>query len=199
MGIPYASAIMSFVVLTAVLSCLNSGVFTASRMVNALARRGDAPRFFLSTTRRGVPIWAILASSSVGFLTVIAAYTSPETVFQFLLNASGAIALFVYLLIAISELILRRRFEREDPERLKIRMWAYPFLTILTIVAFVAIIASMGVIEGTRIQLVLSLLTAGVVIGAYFVFRRRLGGDREVQTVDSPREQDDEGEPDDRR
>src|SRR3712207_4485328 len=204
MGIPYASAIMSFVVLTAVLSCLNSGVFTASRMVNALARRGDAPGFFLSTTRRGVPVWAILASSSVGFLTVIAAYTSPETVFQFLLNASGAIALFVYLLIAVSELILRRRFEREDPERLTLRMWAYPFVTVLTIVVFVAIIASMGVIEETRIQLVLSLLTAAAVVAAYFLFRQRLGGTREVQPVDTPREADDEEgasdeEPDNRR
>ena len=204
MGIPYASAIMSFVVLTAVLSCLNSGVFTASRMVNALARRGDAPSFFLSTTRRGVPIWAILGSSSVGFLTVIAAYASPETVFQFLLNASGAIALFVYLLIALSQLILRRRFEREAPERLTLKMWAYPYLTIFVIIAFVAIIASMGVIQETRIQLVLSLLTAALVIAAFFLFRRRLGGTREVQAVHSPQETDDEGgssdrEPDDRR
>jgi GABA permease len=203
-GIPYASAIMSFVVLTAVLSCLNSGVFTASRMVNALARRGDAPGFFLSTTRRGVPIWAILGSSYVGFLTVIAAYTSPETVFQFLLNASGAIALFVYLLIALSQLILRRRFEREAPERLTLRMWAYPYLTIFVIIVFVAIIASMGVIEETRIQLVLSLLTAAAVIAAFFLFRQRLGGTREAQPVDSPQEPDDEGgssdgEPDGRR
>ena len=183
MNIPYASAIMSFVVLTAVLSCLNSGVYTASRMVNALSRRGDAPRFFMNTTRRGVPIWAILASSSVGFLTVIAAYVSPDTVFQFLLNASGAIALFVYLLIALSQLILRRRFEREDPERLTLKMWLYPYLTIFVIVVFVAIIASMGIIETTRSQLYLSLLSLGLVVGSYFLIRRRLGGG-DQQTVD---------------
>jgi L-asparagine transporter-like permease len=83
-------------------------------------------------------------------------------------------------------------------------MWAYPYLTIFVIIAFVAIIASMGVIQETRIQLVLSLLTAAVVIAAFFLFRRRLGGTREVQAVDSPQETDDEGgssdrEPDDRR
>ena len=54
-------------------------------------------------------MWAILASTVVGFLCVIAAYVSPDTVFLFLLNSSGAVILFVYLLIAISQLVLRRR------------------------------------------------------------------------------------------
>ena len=53
----------------------------------------------------------------------------------------------------------------------------YPYLTILTIVLFVAVIASMGLIADTRIQLALSLLSAGPVLVAYFVFRRgRSGG-----------------------
>ena len=57
-------------------------------------------------------------------------------------------------------------------------MWLYPYLTILTIVLFVAVIASMGIIADTRIQLALSLLSAGLVLLAYFVFRRsRSGGD----------------------
>ena len=60
-------------------------------------------------TRRGVPAIAILASSVVGFLCVIAAAVSPDTIFAFLLNSSGAIILFVYLLIAISQIVLRCR------------------------------------------------------------------------------------------
>ena len=60
-------------------------------------------------TRRGVPANAILVSSVVGFLCVIAAAFSPDTIFAFLLNSSGAIILFVYMLIAISEIVLRRR------------------------------------------------------------------------------------------
>ena len=186
-GIPGAGTIMALVVLTAVLSCLNSGLYTASRMLNALARRGDAPRGFLDVTSRGVPAKAILIGSSVGFLAVIAAYVSPDRVFLFLLNASGAIALFVYLLIAISQLILRRRFERENPERLTLKMWLYPYLTIFTIVAFVAVIASMGIIEDTRSQLILSLLSAGVVLLAYLArkrFGRRPSDEAPVETVD---------------
>ena len=48
---------------------------------------------------------------------MIANVISPEKVFLFLLNSSGAVALFVYLLICVSQLVLRRRLEREDPER----------------------------------------------------------------------------------
>ena len=43
MGIPYADQIMNAVVLTAVLSCLNSGMYTASRMLFVLAARREAP------------------------------------------------------------------------------------------------------------------------------------------------------------
>ena len=66
MGIPYANHIMNAVVLTAVLSCLNSGMYTASRMLFVLAARREAPAQLVSVTKRGVPAVAILASSSSG-------------------------------------------------------------------------------------------------------------------------------------
>ena len=56
------------VVLTAVLSCLNSGMYTASRMLFVLAARREAPPQLVRVTRRGVPAIAILTSSVVGFL-----------------------------------------------------------------------------------------------------------------------------------
>lgn len=63
MGIPYADHVMNAVVLTAVLSCLNSGMYTASRMLFVLAARREAPPALVKVTRRGVPANAILASS----------------------------------------------------------------------------------------------------------------------------------------
>jgi GABA permease len=122
-GIPAAAQVMNVIVLTAVLSCLNSGLYVASRMNFALARRGDAPQWMVRLNGRGVPARAILIASSIGFLSVIANVISPDKVFLFLLNSSGAVALFVYLLICVSQLVMRRKLEREDPERLKVRMW----------------------------------------------------------------------------
>jgi GABA permease len=172
MGIPYADHIMNAVVLTAVLSCLNSGLYTASRMLFVLAARREAPMRLITVNRRGVPVLAILSSTVIGFLSVIAAYVSPDTVFTFLLNSSGAVILFVYLLIAISQFVLRRRTPEEN---LTVKMWFFPVLTILAAAGIVAVLAQMGFKEDTRSQLLLSLLSWGVVLVLYAVTRWRGG------------------------
>ena len=172
MGIPYADDIMNAVVLTAVLSCLNSGLYTASRMLFVLAARREAPMQLITVNGRGVPVWAILASTVVGFLSVIAAYVSPDTVFLFLLNSSGAVILFVYLMIALSQFVLRRR--TPDAE-LTVKMWFFPTLTILAAVGIVAVLLQMGFTDATRSQLLLSLLSWGVVVVLYAVTRWRGG------------------------
>jgi len=78
-------------------------------MLFVLAGRREAPAGLVKVSRRGVPMAAILTSTVVGFLCVLAAAISPETVFLFLLNSSGAVILFVYMLIAVSQLVLRKR------------------------------------------------------------------------------------------
>lgn len=115
-GIPGAADVMNAIIVTAVLSCLNSGLYTGSRMLFALARRGDASKGMLDVNSRGVPVKAIMATTAIGFVSTILAWLSPETVFLFLVNSSGAIALFVYLLIAVAQLRMRRQLERDAPE-----------------------------------------------------------------------------------
>jgi GABA permease len=164
MGLPYADHVMNAVVLTAVLSCLNSGMYTASRMLFVLAARREAPLQLVGVTRRGVPAAAILASSVVGFLCVIAAAISPNTVFAFLLNSSGAIILFIYCLIGISQIVLRFR---TGSAGLRVKMWLFPVLSIVTVGGIVAILAQMGIEKDSRSQLFLSLLSWAVVIVLY--------------------------------
>ena len=168
MGIPYADHIMNAVVLTAVLSCLNSGLYTSSRMLFVLAARREAPAGLMSVNKSGVPMAAILGSTVVGFLCVIAAAVSPDTVFSFLLNSSGAIILFVYLLIAVSQIILRRR---TSPEKLTVKMWLFPGLSILVVVAILAVLAQMAFDPDARTQLLLSLASWAVVVVLFFATR----------------------------
>src|ERR687893_201041 len=174
MGIPFAPTLMNFVVLTAVLSVLNSSLYTTSRMLFALTRHNDAPQFMTNTTRRGVPIWAILTGTIFAYVSVAIFYFFPEEIFTWLINASGAIALFVYLLIAISELMMRRRLEREAPERLQIRMWLYPWLTYLSIAAMAAVLVAMFVIPDQRPLLIASVIALAVILVAYLI-RRQFG------------------------
>ncbi len=169
MGIPYADHIMNAVVLTAVLSCLNSGLYTASRMLFVLSARREAPIALMKVSPGGVPRAAILTSSIIGFLCVIAAAISPDTVFLFLLNSSGAVILFVYLLIAISQFILRRR---TDPAKLEVKMWLYPGLSALVILGILAVLAQMAFNAETRIQLLLSLLSWGFFLLIYVATKK---------------------------
>jgi GABA permease len=172
--IPAAAQIMNGVILTAVLSALNSGLFASSRMMMALALRGDAPRGLSQIDGRGVPARAILMSTAFGYAAVVMNYVSPERVFAFLVDSYGTVAIFVYLLIALSELRLRRRLEREAPERLRVRMWCYPGLTLLAIAAMFCIVGAMAFIPDQRAPLVFGVLSAvGMLIGYRF---RRLWG-----------------------
>jgi GABA permease len=189
MGIPGAGTLMNFVVLTAVLSVLNSSLYTTSRMLFALTRHNDAPAFFTNTTRRGVPIWAILAGTSFGYVSVAIYYFFPANVFTWLINASGAIALFAYLLIAISELVMRRRLESEAPETLQLKMWFYPWLTYLSIAAMLAVLVAMFIIPDQRPLLIASLISLGVILAAYLL--RRWFGPPEKASTEIIREHDD--------
>jgi GABA permease len=189
-GIPGSGTLMNFVVLTAVLSVLNSSLYTTSRMLFALTRHNDAPQFLLRTTSRGVPMWAILAGTSFGYVSVLLYYFFPEEIFTWLINASGAIALFVYLLICVSELVMRRRLEREAPERLQLKMWFYPWLTYLSIAAIVAVLIAMIVIPEQRPLLIASVISAIVILIAYGI--RRVAGPPERDPHEVIREQETE-------
>ncbi len=173
MGIPAAADIMNAVVLTAVLSCLNSGIYTASRVLLSLSKHGDAPASLLEINRRGVPVKAILSCTGVAYVGIALAYISPDKVFLFLLNSSGAIVLFVYFLICAAQLKMRSQLEAESPERIRVRMWLYPWLTYLAMIAIVVVVGSMYFIAGARSQLVLSIVSLAVVVGAYIVRKRR--------------------------
>jgi GABA permease len=99
---------------------------------------------------------------------VIAAAFSPDTIFAFLLNSSGAIILFVYLLISISQIVLRFRADDAD---LKVKMWLFPVLSLLTTVAMLAILVQMYMDDKLRSQLLLSLLSWAVVLVLFFANR----------------------------
>ncbi|MEV6056316.1 amino acid permease [Streptomyces sp. NPDC052107] len=168
LGIPNAGQIMNVIILTSVLSCLNSGLYTASRMAFSLGQRGDAPKAFARTTSRGVPMAAILSSVVFGFVAVFFNYKYPDSVFLFLLNSSGAVALFVWLVICFSQLRMRRIIQREAPEKLVVKMWLYPYLTWATAALIVFVLGYMltdteGASSGRKTVL-LSVAVAAVVV-----------------------------------
>jgi len=175
--VPVAALVMDLVVLVAVLSCLNSGLYVTSRVLFTLSRHGDAPRALVALNRRAVPARAILFGSLCGYGGVIASIVSPQTAFAFLVNASGATMIIIYLIITFAQIRLRRQLEAEAPQRLQVRMWWFPWLSYATLIAMVAVLIAMALIPAHQAEFSASLLVAGFVLGCYFTLRRtaRLG------------------------
>jgi GABA permease len=141
-------------------------------MIYSLGRRDEAPVAVTRTTRDGVPRMAVLASTAVGFLTVVANYLVPEAVFTTLLATSGAIALLVYLVIAVSQLRLRRKLADAGVE-MPVRMWAYPVLTWAVIVVIPVMLVYMATRESSRLDLAMTAAIAAAVVAVGVLTSRR--------------------------
>jgi L-asparagine transporter-like permease len=176
---PYAGTIMAAVILTAVLSCLNSSFYVASRVLFVLASRGDAPRWLVHTNRRHVPTRAVLLASVVGFVGVIAAIVSPSVVFAFLVNASGAIIAVIYLAIAVSQVRSRRARERAGGPAPALPMWLFPWLSYLAIAGMLLVLIAMALTPAHRAEFWTSAISITLVLLA-FVVLQAIRGNRSV-------------------
>ncbi|MFF8785575.1 amino acid permease [Streptomyces sp. NPDC015125] len=181
-GVPGAGQIMNIVVFVALLSALNANLYGSSRMIFSLAERGEAPRALLKVSGRGsprsnevesggeagsgggVPRRAVLASVAFGFVSVLLNLKWPDSVFLYMLNAVGAVLLFVWGLIAVSQLRLRPRIAREAPGKLTLRMWGFPYLTWAALVAMGGVLILMLTDDTARPQLLWSAGATGLVL-----------------------------------
>lgn len=156
LGLPAVQWVMNFVVLTSVSSCFVSGHYTASRMLYSLAQRGDAPRIFQQTRANGTPSFAVFASCVIALglagLNFFEALR-PKDILDWLMNTTGMIALLVYLVIAISQLRLRRQMQQQGRQP-EIKMWLFPGLTYLVIVFISACLVAMAFISEYQILVV---------------------------------------------
>ena len=100
------------------------------------------------------------------------ATANPGKIFAYLLAASGAVALLVYLAIAVSQFVLSRTM-RSAGERAPVRMWLFPYLTIGVIVAIVAVLVLMAFDPDQQQAIFLSLISAALIVGAGVIVRRR--------------------------
>ncbi|MBD0747328.1 amino acid permease [Streptomyces sp. CBMA152] len=172
-GVSGAGQIMNVVVFVALLSALNANLYGSSRMIFSLAERDEAPKGLLKVSGGGVPRRAVLASVAFGFLSVLLNLKWPDSVFLYMLNAVGAVLLFVWGLIAVSQLRLRRRIEREAPEKLTLKMWAFPWLTWAALAAMAAVLVLMLLDDNARPQLLWSTGATAAVLAVAFVRERR--------------------------
>lgn len=109
-GLLSAAAVMNAVILTAVLSAGNSGMYASTRMLYTLAKEGKAPRIFSRLSKGGVPRYALIATTVVASLCFVSSLGDDKTVYLWLLNTSGMTGFIAWLGIAISHYRFRRGY-----------------------------------------------------------------------------------------
>lgn len=175
MHIPWAPQIMSIIILTAVLSCMNSAFYVSSRVLFILADRGDAPQSLVKLNARRVPVLSVLIGAAAGFLGIIAATEAPQAVFDFLVSSSGAQIVFVYMTIAASQIALRRRRERAGGPKPPVTMWLFPWLSYAAIAGMGAVLIAMAFTPHLQQDFKASCVTLIIAVLAYRVVRRVRG------------------------
>lgn len=174
-GIPAASIIMELVIFSAVISVLNSGLYSASRMFASLADKGFAPKIVSRRARTGVPVVAVVASTGGGVIAAIANFVAPNSgIFDFIMNSSGLVALFVYVFIALTQMRLRQKMTPDEVASLKVRVRFFPWLNYLLMAAVAVVVAIMLTTPSGRTQVWTSLVATGVLLLFWPIVRKKL-------------------------
>src|SRR5579872_987424 len=173
MGYSWGSWAMSGIILTAVLSCLNSAFYVCSRVLFILAAHGDAPQSLVQLNSRKVPTRSVWLGAVAGVLGVLAATFAQQTVFAFLVNASGALMVFAYIMVAIAQIRLKRERVRTGVPEPAIQMWLFPWASYAAIAGMVAILFAMPFSATHAQELYFSLITLIVTVLAYQIVRSR--------------------------
>ena len=151
-GILAAASIVNFVVLTSAASATNSGIFSTSRMIYALSKRGHAPSRMKRLTNHAVPYQATLFSAAALLFTVVLNYVMPESVFIMITSISTFCFIYIWAIIIICHL----KYRKQQPELAKqstFKMPLYPFMNYLILAFFVFILVVLALQSDTRIAL----------------------------------------------
>ncbi|KPH04099.1 amino acid permease [Limosilactobacillus fermentum] len=173
MGIPYAADIMNFVVLTAIISAANSGLYASTRMLWSLGNEGTIPRIFTVTNAHGIPVLAVIFSMLGGILSLLSSVYAAGTIYLVLVSISGLAVVIVWIAIAICQLNYRRRFlaAGHSVDKLKYRTPWYP---VVPWFAFLASLASCLLIwfdPSQRVALYWTVPFVALCYGGYYLAR----------------------------
>ena len=170
-GLPAAASVINFVVLTAVLSSSNSGLYAAGRTLAALALKGHAPAWLHKRNDRGLPVRAIGVSAALMLVGVIVNYLNPSHAFGLLATASVLLLMWSWASIAISHWCFRRNF----PERAKadFRMPLYPYSNLAILASLLAVVAVMAFALDMAVPVLIGVGWLAGLVAVYFLVRSR--------------------------
>jgi lysine-specific permease len=147
----YAANLMNAVILSSVLSCGNSSMYVASRMLYAMSHSRKAPKLFSKLNRRGVPVAALLATGLVSALAFFSTVVGDQKIYQIFYNASSLSGFLIWLGIAVCHLRFRQAWvaQGRSLDDLKFKSKFYPYGPWLAVILFLVVLfgANIGVFQ----------------------------------------------------
>ncbi len=171
-GIPYAEDIIRFVIITALLSAANSGLFAASRMMWSLSYNKQLPAVFSKVNARGIPYVAVIVTMIGGMPGLLSEQFAPETIFTNLLGIAAFTMVVVWMSICLSMFNFRRDWYKQG-KIAKDLAFAAPLFPIVPILGFVFCLItciSMVFDPSMRISFFGCLLFIAACYTSYYVF-----------------------------
>ena len=178
-GMPFAGDVMNFVVLTAVLSAANSGLYVCSRMVWSLAKEHMIPSILAKTNFHGVPVFAVLVSLAGGLLALLSSVVAASTVYLALVAISGLATLVVWMSVAICHILFRRELKRSgrSVDSLAYHAPGYPAVPIIAIIMCLFALVLVVADPAQRSTLLYMIPFVALCYGVYYL-RERLKHNR---------------------
>ena len=154
-GIPYATDIMNFVIVTSCLSSINSALYACSRLLWSMARERLAPSFLGKVNNSGVPFNGVLLTAGLMMVALLVKVFGAEQLFIMMIAASGLIGCLIWIIIAWSQIGFRNYLKRNGGSirQLKFKTWFYPLVPVAGIVANIVIVCGMWFDPAQRIVL----------------------------------------------
>lgn len=134
-GFSGAAHFMNFILITAVLSAANSGIYGASRMLYSMAAAGEAPKWLARTNRKGSPVNTLLVCAVILLAGSMLGLLAQDQLFSILMAVPGFVVILVWICIALSQLKLRKQY----PVKPTFKVWGFPYVTGATVICLIVI------------------------------------------------------------
>ncbi|AYG44679.1 amino acid permease [Pseudomonas sp. Leaf58] len=177
-GIPFAADLMNFVILTAILSVGNSGLYASTRILWAMSKTGMAPKSLSQLSKRGVPLRALSITLCFALVSLMTSFIAADTLFMVLMAVSGMSGTVTWIVIALAQYRFRKAYLNGGGQLqdLKYKAPLYPLVPLLCITLCSSLFVFLALDETQRPSLYWGFGFIALCYAAYFFVNRRRQG-----------------------
>ncbi|TCM66650.1 histidine:proton symporter (AAT family) [Acinetobacter calcoaceticus] len=186
LGIESAATILNIVVITAAVSAINSDVFGAGRMLFGMANRGQAPQVFQKISKNGVPWMTVVVMVAVLMFGVVLNAMIPESVFLIIASIATFATVWVWLMILLAQMAMRRKLSVEEIKKLDFPMFAWPIAPALAIAFMLFVLGMMAYFPQSRTAIYVGISWLLILTVAYKLWVKPNERNDESDTVSHP-------------